>query len=160
MRDLLLQSFEADPGSILKSNTSQSEATLVHGHINRLVLLSKLVTFSKHGKDILSKDKPSDALLRKLDSTLPQKFNQEDQQRLQEVLLQGSYSSILVSHLVACLNDSLIVSLGKRANMAKCKLVTYASSCSPTSQIGQALQASVQYALEALSILLTHGQDA
>ena len=58
----------------------------------------------------------------------------------------------MMSHFVACLNDSLVISLGKKANMKKCKMITY-GSCSPQSTVGQLLQGSVKYFLESLSIL-------
>ena len=94
-----------------------------------------MIIFSKHGKDILSVNKPSEAIQRKLDNTLPQKFVQEDMTRLQSVVLSGNHRSILVSHLVACLQDALIINLGKRANLAKCKLITF-GSCAPQSKLG------------------------
>lgn len=73
-------------------------------------------------------------------------------------MLTGNHRSILASHLVACLNDSLIINLGKKANMSKCKLLTF-GSCAPQSKLGIELQKSVKYALEALSILLSHKEE-
>jgi len=99
------------------------------------MLLSKLIVFAKHGCDMLSDEKTSVAVQRKLDATLPSKFGAEDRARLQAVILNGNHRSILTSHLLACLNDALIINLGKRANMSKCKLITY-GTCPPQSALG------------------------
>ena len=66
----------------------------------------------------------------------------------------GNHRSILISHLIACLNDSLIINLGKRANISKCRLLTF-GTCSPQSKLGKILHRSVKYALESLSILMS-----
>lgn len=52
-------------------------------HVKKIVLLARIIIFSKHGRDILSDAKPSAAIERKLDSTLPKKFNKDDMTRLQ-----------------------------------------------------------------------------
>ena len=94
----------------------------------------------------------SDPIMRKLDPTLPSKFVEEDKNRLKDAFTTGAHRNILISNFIACLNDSLVISLGKKANLAKCKLITY-GSCPPQSTVGQLLQSSVKYFLESLAIL-------
>ena len=119
-----------DPSRIYGLNLNASESVMAESHLKKMVLISQLIIYSKHGRDILSDTKPSEAIQRKLDNTLPSKFMQEDKTRLQQVVLSGNHRGILISHMIACLNDSLILNLGKKANLAKCKLITF-GSCVP-----------------------------
>ena len=76
IRDLLCQGMVTDPSKIYLQKLSAGETFVATSHLKKIVLISQLIIFSKHGKDILSDSKPSDAIQRKLDQTLPQKFVQ------------------------------------------------------------------------------------
>ena len=71
IRDLLCQGMVSDPSRIYLQDLNASETFFATSHLKKMVLLSQIIIFSKHGKDILSDVKPSEAIQRKLDSTLP-----------------------------------------------------------------------------------------
>ena len=74
VRDILLQGLTEEPASIYRNNYSASETVVLANHLNKLQLLSKLLNFSWHGRDILETEQANSAAKRKLDASLPSKF--------------------------------------------------------------------------------------
>ena len=59
-------------------------------HLQKLVLVAKLVISSHHGKDFFEADQVSSSVKRKLDPTLPSKFGKEDMDRLKAAIIAAS----------------------------------------------------------------------
>ena len=54
VRDLLLEGLLVEPEAIYRNNMSNNESVLTYCHLQKLLLISRLIVYSKHGRDVLS----------------------------------------------------------------------------------------------------------
>ena len=89
---------------------------------------------------------------------MPSKFQAVDRQRLLQVVKAPGRGRALVTHLIAALNDALILSLQSKGDQRKFKFIT-PGCCPQNSPEADVIRGSVKYCLEGISILMQLGDQ-
>lgn len=109
--DLLMDGM-AKSTQLLGAQMHSHEAMITETHFKKLILLCKLVMQAQHGLDPIQEGQQSSIeRIHQKDKTLPSKFQAADRERLLQVVKAPGRGRALVTHLVAALNDALVLSL-------------------------------------------------